>query len=188
MADYTPLFEKAIAFTLAHEGGFVDDPVDPGGATNWGISLRFARAQGELDADGDGWPDLDVDHDGDIDADDIRKLTRVDAIGVYHARFWQPGQFEDYPGHSGIKAFDYAVNMGPRQAAKLTQRALRACGEAVADDGRIGPKSREALGNVPPDLFVIGLRSEAAGFYRALIAARPQLAKYRRGWLNRAYA
>lgn len=185
---YSPLFKQAILITLDHEGGFVDDPVDPGGATNHGISLRFARANGELDADGDGWPDLDVDFDGDIDADDIRKLTADQAVDVYHEAFWKPGGYDAYPGGSGIKAFDLAVNMGPRQAHKIVQRAMRACGQTVVDDGVIGPRSRAAMEHVGVASFWTCMRSEAAGFYRTLIVKRPRLAKYERGWLNRAYS
>lgn len=187
--QYSELYKRAVTATLKHEGGYVDDPDDPGGVTNWGISLRFARAQGELDADGDGWPDLDVDHDGDIDADDIRQMSRDQAILAYWGAFWVPGGYEEFPGESGLKAFDLAVNTGPRQAHRIVQRALRANGHTLVDDGKLGRKSWDALARVDdPAAFWIAMRSEAAGFYRTLIAKRPRLAKYKRGWLNRAYS
>lgn len=188
MAKYPPEFEAAIEQTLKHEGGFVDDPVDPGGATNWGVSLRFARSIGLLDADQDGWADLDVDHDGDIDAADIAKLTREQAVDVYFWHFWKTGDYDRYPPFAGAKAFDLAVNAGPRQAAKITQRALRACGQTLVDDGAVGPKTFAALETVSGRELLFAMRSEAAGFYRTLIAQRPKLSKYRRGWLNRAYS
>ena len=54
-----PRFTAAVARVLEHEGGFVDDPVDPGGATNWGISLRYLKKAGAVDANVDGWLDDD---------------------------------------------------------------------------------------------------------------------------------
>ena len=73
-------FEKAHAFVARMEGGFVDDPADPGGTTNYGVSLRFLKSQG-LEAG-------DIDGDGDIDADDIRALTPERAAGVLRRAFW----------------------------------------------------------------------------------------------------
>ncbi len=60
-------FEKAVEKVLEHEGGYVDHKNDPGGATNYGISLRFVKQSTGID--------LDVDGDGDIDADDIKAMT-----------------------------------------------------------------------------------------------------------------
>jgi lysozyme family protein len=92
-----------------------------------------------------------------------------------------------------VKVFDLAVNVGPRQAHRLLQRALRACGRDVAEDGVIGPETLGAIAGVAgagesPFAIVASLRSEAAGFYRTLIARRPLLAVFERGWLRRAYA
>ena len=78
-------FDKAIEVTLAHEGGFTDDPVDTGGATNWGVSLRFLKDAGDLD--GDGVLDGDLDGDGDVDYDDIKKMARAEAIRIYKLHF-----------------------------------------------------------------------------------------------------
>ena len=86
-----------------------------------------------------------------------------------------------------IKVFDLAVNVGHRQAVKLLQRALRACGATVADDGVLGPLTRQAVQVAQPDLLVAALRSEAAGFYRALAQKKPENEKFLKGWLNRCY-
>lgn len=185
------LFAAALAVVLAHEGGFVDDPVDPGGATNYGISLRFLRA--EIAADRAALEVYDVDADGDVDADDMRRLTRDQAGELYRSAFWDRYGFGRLADEIAIKTFDLAVNMGARQAVKLLQRAVRACGvDGVADDGVLGPITLGAVrridGDLGPYALRAALRSEAAGFYRALIAARPPFEKYRRGWLNRAYA
>lgn len=180
------IFAQAIAHVLSHEGGFVDDPKDPGGATNFGISLRLARKLGDLD--GDGKLDLDIDGDGDVDIDDIRRLTRAQATMIYKTVFWDMYGYAHLTLSLGMRVFDFAVNMGPVPAHTLLQRALRACGNRVQEDGRIGPKTMQACQTVGPAFVIPALRSEAAGFYRQLVAQRPASAKYLEGWLNRAYS
>ncbi len=183
-------FERALDATLEHEGfdQFVNDPADPGGATKWGVSLRFLKSLG--DQDGDGLHDGDYDGDGDVDADDVKALTRGDAALLYKARFWDKilcGSMD----HEIVaaKIFDLAVNMGPRQAGRILQRALRACGVDVVEDGVIGPKTVKAVNSVTtPHVLRAAIRSEAAGFYRALVAKRPGLSRFIKGWLRRAYA
>lgn len=133
-------YATALAFVLQHEGGFVDHPDDPGGATNFGISLRYLRRLASAA------PLLaDVDGDGDVDADDIRALTPRDAGHIYRARFWDGLGCDDMPGQVAIAYFDAAVNTGPGQAGRLLQRALNQYGHSLAVDGIIGPASRCAL-------------------------------------------
>jgi lysozyme family protein len=182
------LYEHALAVVLAHEGGYVNDPVDPGGATNFGVSLRWLRKVGLLDLDGDGLPDGDLDLDGDIDVDDIRQMTREDAAKLYRLHWWDRYGYGDFHLTIATKVFDLSINMGARQAHKLLQRACRAAGHDLADDGVIGPITRAAVADVPAERLILPFRSEAAGFYRSLIAARPAFVKYRNGWLRRAYA
>jgi lysozyme family protein len=180
---YTAAFLAAIPFVLEHEGGFVDDPVDAGGATNWGISLRWLKSLG-LD-------DGDVDGDGDIDWHDVRRMTRAQATELYFRKWWQPGPYERLDRPVGAKLFDLAINMGSKPAFRLLQRALRAHGQSVIDDGIIGPRTltaaQLAAGKHGPESLSSTLGSEAAGFYRELIALKPVREKYRAGWLARAY-
>lgn len=181
-----PTFERAVEVVLEHEGGFVDDPKDAGGATNWGISLRFLR---ELeDADGDGFRDGDLDRDGDVDAEDVRRLTRAQAAGLYRRHFWEPGGYARLgSGLIATKVFDLSVNMGPRPAHRLAQRALRSVGLGVEEDGFIGLRTLSRILEASPPELAAALRSEAAGFYRTLVAKKATRAKYLAGWLNRAY-
>lgn len=175
-------FDDAIAPTLAHEGydAYTNDPVDPGGATKWGISLRFLRSD---------YPDLDIDGDGDLDADDVRLLTRSQALEIYRDAFWAPYGFQELRSQViANKAFDITVNTGPRQAGYIVQRALKACHRPVAVDGIIGPATRHAINDTDAGRLIVGIRSEQAGFYRTLIAQKPAMAKYRNGWERRAYS
>ncbi|MEC7571953.1 MAG: glycosyl hydrolase 108 family protein [Pseudomonadota bacterium] len=184
-------WRAALEMVLEHEGGFVIDPDDPGGATNFGISIRFLRA--EIRAGRALLADFDIDGDGDLDPADMEGLSREGAAQLYRSAFWDRYALGDLPPILAPKVFDLAVNMGPRQAFKLLQRALRAAGaEGVVDDGVIGPLTRAAISEICATAsavaLIAALRSEAAGFYRALIAAKPRFEKYRRGWLARAYA
>ncbi len=170
-------FKIAITQTLAHEGGFVDDPTDSGGATNWGISLRFLRKV----AGGD------IDMDGDIDADDIREITREQATELYYKHFWKKYHCDALPEPLAIKFFDLCVNMGPGQATRLLQEALNCCRYKVVVDGIMGQDTISIANLVTtPEAVVSALRARALGFYRELMAKKPELNKYRKGWERRA--
>lgn len=181
--DETDLWPHALAFVLRHEGGFSDDPVDPGGTTHYGISLRYLRGLGVHLGD--------IDGDGDVDADDIRALTRADAAAIYKRDWWDRYLYADLPAPVAVKVFDLAVNMGANQAHKILQRAvnrLHPSAPVLKIDGVLGPATRAAAVACKPAELLDALRTEAANFYLLLIAAKPALARFRRGWLRRAAA
>lgn len=105
-------FQKAVEFVLKHEGGLVDDPRDPGGLTNFGISRRA-------------YPDAD-----------IRGMTRKQAVEIYHRDYWLPVSGDSLPEPVALILFDMAVNMGRDRAVRVLQRACK-----VKEDGRLGPQT-----------------------------------------------
>jgi lysozyme family protein len=109
-------FDTAFDRLLGHEGGYVDDPKDLGGETNWGISKRS-------------YPSLD-----------IKNLTREQARAIYQRDFWYRGRMDYYDGAIAFQAFDAAVNHGIETAIRLLQRAA-----GVADDGFVGPVTIQAI-------------------------------------------
>jgi len=174
-------FDLAIPTVLEHEGGYVDDPDDPGGATNFGISLRYLKKQGAHVGD--------FDEDGDVDIDDIRAMSVDDAEHIYRTLWWDRFGYGKIVDQAlATKVFDLAVNMGARQAHRLLQRACRAVGKPVTEDGLLGPVTLAAVNELPAQAVLAALRSEAAGFYRVLIAADPGRRKWQSGWLRRAYS
>lgn len=193
---YSPRYARAVRHLLGIEGGWVNDPVDRGGATKYGISLRFLVSEGQIDLNGDGLADFDLDMDGDIDAADIRKLTIGDAIYLYHQCFWQRLDAETFMEPIGEMMFDQAVNGGLSAARKLLQRAInRAIAtdgdiDLVRVDGAIGPATRRALQWVIDyrglPMLVMSYREEVKARYRAIVAANPSQQRFLKGWLRRA--
>lgn len=185
--DSTDHFDKAILITLKHEGGFVNDPVDPGGATNWGMSIRFLISAG--DEDGDGWLDGDLDHDGDVDIDDIKNMTVEEARKLYRMHFWDKYKYDKIVDFTvAARAFDMTVNMGARQTGKIIQRALNELGNNLVVDGKIGKNTFATINCTDPEMLMSEIRQAHAQFYLDLIKEKPKFEKYRKGWLRRASA
>lgn len=175
-------FAAAVDIVLRHEGGFSMHPSDPGGATNYGITLATLR-----DLHGDGWLNGDLDGDGDVDPEDVRLLPREMAVEIYRGQWWNRYRYGELPGPVAVKTFDLSIVSGPGRAHRLLQQALRAAGRPVTVDGILGPKTRQAAREALPCALVPALRSEAAGFFRGLTIARPALEVFLAGWLARAY-
>jgi lysozyme family protein len=180
-------FDEAIIKTLKHEGVYSNDLNDRGGATKYGISLRTAQRLGASSLKNKKF--FDIDNDGDIDIEDIKKLSKSEAIRIYKQFYWDPYPYHKMPTPINQKVFDLAVNMGSKQAHILLQRSLRACHHpAVKEDGIIGPATLRAVLSCDREALLAALKSHAAGFYRVIAAQNPQFNKFLNGWLNRAYA
>ena len=173
-------FNKAVITILEHEGGFSNHEADPGGATNYGISLRWLKTQGLLG---------DLDSDGDVDIDDIKALTHEDAVRIYHNKWWDKYHYDRVTDCTlATKIFDMSVNMGGYRAHKLVQYAIRAIGITIVVDGIIGPQTITAINTAPADTLLDAIRAEQKRFYLGLIARDQTLAIFRKGGLRRAQA
>lgn len=169
---------------IAREGGFVNDPDDPGGATKYGVTLHTLRRLG-----------LDLTGDGRVDEADVRALSRQQAVDIYVEHYWKRPRIAELPEALQACVFDMQVNAGAT-AVRLLQQLLADMGHALAIDGRIGPetlRAAHAAAAAAPrhlaDAYGIARRS----YYYRLADARPASRKYVRrkdggkgGWILRA--
>ncbi|WP_099823514.1 holin-associated N-acetylmuramidase [Oceaniglobus indicus] len=169
---------------IAREGGFVNDPDDPGGATNHGVTIGTLRRLRR-----------DIDGDGDIDVADVRALSRGDARAIFLEHYFDRPRISDLPETLQPSVFDMYVNAGAN-AVRILQRLLTDMGQGVAVDGIIGPQTAAAaaLANAAApahlaDAYGIARRN----YYYALADGRPASRKYARrrdggkgGWITRA--
>lgn len=180
MSDSDDRFNESMKTVFEHEGLFSDNPADPGGATNYGISLRFLKSYG-----------IDINDDGQINLQDIKALDKPKASAIYKQYWWDRyryGQIEWLP--LATKILDMSVNMGAGQAHKLLQRALSAMGYPLVDDGLLGAKSWNAIKSAIASKMCAALLSELKEqqrwFYIDLVCDKPTLAVFLKGWLRRA--
>jgi lysozyme family protein len=173
------LFDLSIPTVLRREGGFVNDPNDPGGATNYGVSLRWLKAQGLFD-------ELVIE-EGDLTHDQvmvIRKMTQSDAMAFYRQYWWDKYNYGAIlPQMVATKILDMAVNLGAPRAHRMVQDAL----QNVRIDGILGPVSMALINGVNSLTLILDLQTLQAQFYRNLVLANPARQKFLVGWLNRAY-
>lgn len=179
-------FIQALPTIFKHEGRYANLVNDPGGSTQFGISLRFLLQAGDLDKDG--MPDGDINKDGNINVEDVKALTQDRAADFYLTSFWNKNRYNIINDQRiATKIFDLAVNMGSYAAHKIAQRAVRAAtGIKLLEDGVLGFNTFSAINKANSDLLYVALKSEAAGYYRSIKYNGSK--DFINGWLNRAYA
>lgn len=161
------MLDLAFNTTLKFEGGYANNPNDPGGRTNKGVTQdtydHFRRA----------WVKP---------LQDVKKISDDEVRLVYEA-YWKDCKADviqkTHPKTATFH-FDTAFNAGDFQAAKLLQRALR-----VTDDGHIGPYTLTALSHFTDDEVLSVYYAERIKFYNALVTKRPNLAEFLKGWTLR---
>jgi lysozyme family protein len=169
---------------VAREGGYVNDPDDPGGATNFGVTIHTMRRLG-----------LDVDGDGDVDTTDVRRLRRDQAVDIFINHYFHRVRVNMLPEPLQATVFDMYVNAGGN-AVKILQRLLNGMGHDLSVDGAIGPRTagaaREAMA-AAPDHLVDAYGIARRNYYYALADRCPASRKYARrrdggkgGWITRA--
>ena len=151
-------FDEIIEVVLHHEGGYVNDPDDPGGETNFGIAKRSH-------------PDVD-----------IANLTKDGAKEIYKEQYWDKNKVEDLPADLRHIYFDMCVNQGKGRAVKILQRAANAKGADLVVDGGMGPKTIAAMDGVE----LQRVRAYRVKYYADLVTRKPDLEKFYFGWFRRA--
>lgn len=153
-------FDKCFALVLAHEGGYVNDPRDPGGRTNLGVTQRAWEAFLNRS----------------VTEAEMRKLTPPDVKAFYKAMYWDRLKGDQLPAGVDYAAFDLAVNSGVNRAAKYLQDIA-----GVPADGIIGPKSMEAILACNPQEMTDAICDMRLEFLQRL----PTFATFGKGWSRR---
>lgn len=169
---------------VGREGGFVNDPDDPGGATNFGVTIHTMRRLG-----------LDLDHDGRIDVADVRRLSLAQAEDIFVEEFYIRPRIALLPEVLRPGVFDMYANAGAN-AVKILQRLLRDMGHDLASDGVIGPltaQAAHAAAHAAPDHIADAYGIARRNYYFRLADRRPASRKFARtraggkgGWIRRA--
>jgi lysozyme family protein len=179
LAPAEAAFEAALAFTLRCEGvdlhwgdtGYVNDPDDPGGATNYGITQAVfdahRRRLGLVSAP-------------------VRGIEMPDVREIYRRSYWEAAKCSAFAAERprlALAHFDAAVNLGVTQAAKCLQRAL-----GVAADGVIGPVTIAAAVRCDEGVVVGAYLRDRARVYQMIVHRRPVAGKFMMGWRARCQA
>lgn len=166
--------DQMIEDILRREGGFVNDPADRGGATNFGITHKtLSRYLGRA-----------------VTVDEVRDLSKDLAREIYETQYFIAPRIDTLPARIQPFAFDCAVNHGPKRAIRFVQQVCNAAGFGPVDeDGIMGPQTRSAAiaaDDQMGDLFLNALVEERRNFYRLIVARDESQRRFLAGWLNRA--
>lgn len=168
-------FNFAVNIVLNHEGGYVNNPYDIDGPTNFGITQSdLTSCCHQVDS-----------------LCDVKKLTKNDAIIFYKSEYWDKYHFEVINSlYLATKIFDMTVNMGPREAFSLVQRAINSCSDKVDVDGVLGGLTLGAINSISlrgqEEDLKLEIQEEQRSFYENLVSEKPHLNVFLAGWLARA--
>lgn len=154
-------FNACMEIIFKHEGGYVDHPRDPGGATNLGIThFTLADWRGQR-----------------VTKADVKALTKTEAKEIYRANYWHKLQCDDLPAGVDLVAFDMGVNAGPGRAARMLQKLVDA-----DQDGAVGPITLTAVSNYGDAAGLVDEYSdERLAYYKRL----RHWDAFGRGWTRR---
>jgi lysozyme family protein len=152
-------FDKALALVLEHEGGYVNDPHDPGGETNRGVTKAVYDAYRKVRGRG---------------PQSVKFITDAELKAIYKFQYWDKVQGDHLPAGLDYAVFDFAVNSGVGRASKFLQAVL-----GVAQDGQIGARTLAAIHN--PINTINALCDRRMAFLRRL----PTFWRFGKGWTRR---
>jgi len=140
-------FDRCLKFTLQFEGGFVNNPKDPGGPTNLGITQAtlstFLGRQASIA--------------------EVKALTPDKVAPIYKLRYWDHVSGDELPEGIDLAVFDFGVHSGPQRGIIGLQRVV-----GVADDGKLGPVTLKAVSKVEPKSTINAICDERLGFLQQL--------------------
>jgi lysozyme family protein len=156
-------FEQCLALVLKNEGGYVNNPKDPGGRTNLGVTQKV-------------W-EMYVGHP--VTEDDMRALGPIDVAPLYKTEYWNKVHGDELPDGVDYAVFDFAVNSGAGRAIKTLQKCVE-----VNVDGIIGPNTLSAINEANPRHLATIICEERLSFLQSL----PIWGTFGKGWGSRVSA
>lgn len=161
--DASTNFTRCLDVVLREEGGYTNDPNDPGGPTNFGITLEDLRE----------WRGAAV------TADDVKNMGKNEAQEIYRSKYWNPMQCDDLPNGIDMEVFDFGVNAGLKEAVKALQTTI-----GVTADGSVGPITLSAAKAANRQTTIQSYSEKRLSYYRSL----PGWPHFGTGWTNRTNA
>lgn len=171
----TERFKDMVSVVINHEGGYVNDPDDRGGATKYGITQHTLDFYNEVEQD------LDM-------AADVKNLTVPQAKRIYWTFYWNKYYDDIEDEKFAFKIFDLGINVGKNRAVKKLQLALvrhAESGNKITVDGIFGPKTLAALNDPPIETIYQIYISTMEHYYNAIVAKDRTQKKFLKGWLKR---
>ncbi|ELT46818.1 glycoside hydrolase family 108 protein [Brucella intermedia] len=153
-------FAKAMPHVFSEEGGYVDHPKDPGGATNMGITLATLSA----------WEGRRV------SKAEVEALTKAKATDIYRENYWNKVSGDDLPAGVDYATLDFAIHSGPARAVKMLQKVV-----GVDQDGVIGAKTLAAVRKIAADRIINELCDARLAWLKGL----GTFSTFGRGWTSR---
>jgi lysozyme family protein len=166
--------DTIIKNTISLEGGYIDNPYDRGGPTNYGITIKtLANYLGRA-----------------VTKDEVRNLNKDLAYEIYEKNYFVYPRINTLPENLQVQIFDISVNCGPRTAIRLLQNVLNKAGFGPVDeDGVLGPQTRQAcveayesMGNY----LINAIVDERIIFYNQIVEKNPSQSVFLTGWTKRA--
>ncbi|MDM0047944.1 glycoside hydrolase family 108 protein [Variovorax sp. J22R115] len=165
----TASFADSLPFILRWEGGYVNHPADPGGATNRGVTQKVYDAWRQKQGQS---------------AQDVRQLSDAEMRSIYETNYWRPARCDTLERKLDVAHFDTAVNMGVGRAVRFLQAALGCQVDGAFGDGTL--RAVQQCNDLAKTL--VNYCNEREAFYDRLVVTNPKLAVFRKGWNNRLNA
>lgn len=175
MNKYPNQFNKIMEKVFKQEGGFVYDEDDPGGATNYGITISTMRKLS-----------MDLDNDNDIDIDDVKLLDKSKAKEVYWKSYWKENKVNKYPDYLKLILFDMSVNFGNHGAIRVLQKAInnKMGRKATSEDGISGTNTIKQ--SIKSNVEIRRVQTYRIYRFCRIVNENEDLEKFLYGWIERA--